>query len=74
MIAMVWSRMQNTAAAIMLVIGAIISAWVVGRRTGGERVRAQAAAQEQGIRRSADAAAASAQQSGAAERLRDGRF
>ena len=36
MIAMLWSRVQGTVAAILLVLGAIVSAWVVGRKTGGE--------------------------------------
>lgn len=74
MIAMLWGRMQSTLAAILLVVGAIVSAWVVGRKTGGERARAHAAAQEQNTRRAADAAARDAQQSGAAERLRRGEF
>jgi len=74
MIALLWSRVQGVAATTFLVVGAIVSAWVVGRKTGGERVRAAAAAQEQDTRRSADAAAIAAERSGAAERLRDGRF
>ena len=74
MIALLWSRVQGLVATIFLVVGAIVSAWVVGRKTGGERARAMAAAQEQDARRSADAAAVAAERSGAAERLRDGRF
>jgi len=74
MIAMLWGRVQGTVAAILLVIGAIVSAWVVGRKTGGERARAHAAVQEQDTRRAADAAARDAQRSGAAERLRSGQF
>lgn len=74
MIALLWSRVQGVVGAILLVIGAIVSAWVVGRKTGGERARALAAAQEQDARRSADAAARDAQQSTAADRLRGGKF
>lgn len=50
MIALLWGRLQGTVAAIALVVGAIFSAWIVGRKTGGERVRAQAAAHEQEVR------------------------
>lgn len=74
MIALLWSRVQGVAAAILLVVGAIASAWIVGRKTGGERARTQAAAQEQETRRSADAAARDAQQSNAADRLFRGKF
>ena len=74
MIALLWGRMQSTFAAILLVIGAIVSAWVVGRKTGGERARAMAAAAEQDARRSADEAARDAQRSTAADRMREGKF
>lgn len=74
MIAMLWGRVQGVVAAILLVVGALVSAWVMGRKTGGERVRAQAASQEQTARRAGDEAARDAERSGAAERLRDGRF
>lgn len=74
MIALLWGRMQSTFAAILLVVGAIVSAWVVGRKTGGERARAQAAAAEQDARRSADEAARDAQRSTAADRMREGKF
>jgi hypothetical protein len=74
MIALLWSRVQGTVAAILLVIGAMVSAWIVGRKTGGERVRAQAAAREQELRETADAAARDAQRFTASERLRDGKF
>lgn len=74
MIALLWGRLQSTFAAILLVVGAIVSAWMVGRKTGGERARAQAAAAEQDARRSADEAARDAQRSTAADRLRDGKF
>lgn len=74
MIALLWGRVQSVIAAILLVLGAIVSAWVVGRKTGGERVRAQAAAAEQDARRSADEAARNAQRDTAADRLRGGKF
>lgn len=74
MIALLWGRMQSTFAAILLVVGAIVSAWVVGRKTGGERARAMAAAAEQDARRSADEAARDAQRSTAADRMREGKF
>ena len=74
MIALIWGKLQSTLAAILLVVGAIVSAWLVGRKTGGERARAQAAEQEQNARRSADVAARTAQQSTAADRLRTGNF
>ena len=74
MIALLWGRMQSTFAAILLVVGAIVSAWVVGRKTGGERARAQAAAAEQDARRSADEAARDAQRSTATDRMREGKF
>jgi hypothetical protein len=74
MIALLWSRVQGTVAAILLVIGAMVSAWIVGRKTGGERVRAQAATREQELRETADAAARDAQRFTASERLRDGKF
>ena len=74
MIAMLWTRFQGVLAAVALVIGAIVSAWIAGRTTGGERVRAQAAAREQEIREKADEAAHTAERSGAFDRLRDGRF
>jgi len=74
MIALLWGRVQSAVAAILLVIGAIVSAWVVGRKTGGERARALAAAQEQDARRSADAAARTAQQSTASDRMHRGEF
>jgi hypothetical protein len=69
-----WGKLQGTLAAILVVIGAIVSAWVVGRKTGGERARANAAEQEQETRKSADEAARTAQQSTAADRLRTGNF
>jgi hypothetical protein len=69
-----WGKLQGTLAAILVVIGAIVSAWVIGRKTGGERARANAAELEQEIRKSADAAARTAQQSTAADRLRTGNF
>jgi len=74
MIALLWGKLQSTFAAILLVVGAIVSAWVAGRKTGGERARALAAAEEQETRRSADEAARTAQQSTAADRLRGGKF
>lgn len=74
MIALLWARLQSTFAAILLVVGAIVSAWIVGRKTGGERARAQAAAAEQDARRSADEAARDAQRTTAADRLREGKF
>jgi hypothetical protein len=74
MIALLWGRLQGTVAAIALVVGAIFSAWIVGRKTGGERVRAQAAAHEQEVRGKADEAARTAERTGAFDRLRDGRF
>lgn len=69
-----WGKLQGTLAAILVVIGAIASAWMIGRRTGGERARANAAELEQEIRKSADEAARTAQQSTAADRLRTGNF
>jgi hypothetical protein len=69
-----WGKLQGTLAAILIVVGAIVSAWVVGRKTGGERARANAAEQEQETRKSADEAARTAQQSTAADRLRTGNF
>jgi hypothetical protein len=69
-----WGKLQGTLAAILVVIGAIVSAWVVGRKTGGEHARANAAEQEQETRKSADEAARTAQQSTAADRLRTGNF
>lgn len=74
MMTLLWGRMQSVVAAIALVIGAIVSAWVAGRKTGGERLRAHAAATEQDARRLADEAARDAQRSSAADRLRDGKF
>lgn len=74
MIALLWGRMQSTLTAILLVVGAIFSAWAMGRKTGGERARALAAAAEQDARRSADEAARDAQRSTAADRLREGKF
>lgn len=74
MIAALWGRMQEVVATVILVLGAIVSAWVVGRKTGGERVRAQAAYREQEARREGDAAVVAAERAGAAERLRDGCF
>lgn len=74
MIALLWGRLQSTLAAILLVVGAIFSAWVVGRKTGGERARAMAAAAEQDARRSADEAARDAQRSTAVDRMREGKF
>jgi hypothetical protein len=74
MIALIWGKLQSTLAAILMVVGAIVSAWLVGRKTGVERARAQAAEQEQNARRSADEAARTAQQSTAADRLRGGKF
>jgi hypothetical protein len=72
--AFIWAKLQGTLAAILVVIGAIASAWAIGRRTGGESARANAAELEQEIRKSADAAATVAQRSTAADRLRDGKF
>jgi hypothetical protein len=74
MISLIWGRVQGALVAVFLVIGAIFSAWIVGRKTGGERARARAADQEQNTRRSADVAARTAEQSTAADRLRDGKF
>ena len=74
MIALLWGRMQSTLAAILVVVGAIVSAWVMGRKTGGERSRALAAEAEQDARRSADEAARDAQRSTAADRLSAGKF
>jgi hypothetical protein len=69
-----WGKLQGTLAAILVVVGAIASAWAIGRRTGGEHARANAAELEQEIRKSADEAARTAQQSTAADRLRTGNF
>lgn len=74
MITALWGRIQGIVAALGLVLGAIVSAWFMGRATGGERVRTQAAAREQQVREKADEAARSAERSGASDRLRDGRF
>ena len=74
MITALWGRVQGVVAAIGLVLGAVASAWLLGRITGGERVRAQAAAHEQQVREEADEAARTAERSGAFDRLRDGRF
>jgi hypothetical protein len=73
-LAPIWARFSGWIAAAGLVLGAIASAWIVGRRSGGERVRAQAAASEQSARRAGDAAARDAERDGADSRLRDGRF
>jgi hypothetical protein len=69
-----WGRAQAWLAAAGLVLGAIVSAWVVGRRSGLDRARAQAAEAEQASRRTGDAAARDAERDGASDRLRDGRF
>lgn len=74
MIALLWGRIQGIIATIVLVLGAIVSAWIVGRKSGIDKTRAQAAALEQQARSSADAAARVAQQSTAADRMRDGKF
>lgn len=74
MIALLWGRVQGIIAAILLVIGAIFSAWIVGRKTGGERARAHAAESEQKVRRTADEAARTAERTPIADRLRDGKF
>lgn len=74
MITALWGRAQAWLAAAGLVLGAIVSAWVVGRRSGGERVRAQAAEAEQEAREAGDAAARDAERDGATDRLRNGRF
>lgn len=74
MMAALWARAQAWLAAAGLVLGAVVSAWVVGRRSGGERVRAQAAQAEQEARGAGDAAARDAERDGASSRLRDGRF
>jgi hypothetical protein len=70
----IWTRAQGWMAEAALVLGAIVSAWVVGRRSGGDRVRAQAAASEQNARRDGDAAARTAERDGADKRLRRGDF
>ena len=70
----IFGKLQSVLAAMLVVIGAIVSAWVVGRKTGGERARANAAEQEQKTRKSADEAARIAQQSGVVDRLRNGKF
>ena len=69
-----WGKLQSTLAAILVVVGAIASAWAIGRKSGGEHARANAAEQEQETRKSADEAARTAQQSTAADRLRTGNF
>jgi len=69
-----WGKLQGTLTAILVVLGAIASAWAIGRRTGGEHARANAAELEQEIRKSADEAARTAQQFTAADRLRTGNF
>ena len=74
MITALWIRIQPWLAAAGLVLGAIVSAFVAGRKSGGERIRAQAAAKEQETRRAGDAAVADAQRDGADRRLRDGTF
>jgi hypothetical protein len=74
MIALLWGRIQGVVAAILLVVGAIFSAWIVGRKTGGERVRAQAAESEQKVRRTADEAARDAERTPVADRLFRGKF
>lgn len=74
MLTALWIRIQPWVAAAGLALGAIISAFVVGRKTGGDRVRAQAAASEQEARREGDAAAADAQRTGSSDRLRNGTF
>lgn len=74
MMAALWARAQAWLAAAGLVLGAVVSAWVVGRRSGGERVRAQAAQAEQEARRKGNAAAADAERTGSSDRLRNGTF
>jgi hypothetical protein len=69
-----WIRFQPWVAAAGLALGALVSAFVVGRKSGGERVRAQAAATEQEARRDGDAAARDAERTGASDRLRSGSF
>lgn len=74
MIALLWGRVQAWLMAAVAVFGALLAIWFNGRRSGGERVRAQAQAQEQELRREGDAAAADAARDGAADRLQRGRF
>lgn len=74
MMATLWARAQGWLAAAGLVLGAVVSAFIVGRRSGGERVRAQAAAEEQQARRAGDAAARDAERDGAVDRLQRGNF
>lgn len=74
MIALLLGRVQAWLMAGVAVFGALLAIWLNGRRSGGERVRAQAQAQEQEMRREGDAAAADAARDGASDRLRRGRF
>jgi hypothetical protein len=74
MIALIWGRVLAWVMAAVAVFGALLAIWFNGRKSGGERVRANASAQEQELRREGDEAAADAGRDGAADRLRSGRF
>jgi hypothetical protein len=74
MIALLLGRVQAWLMAAVAVFGALLAIWFNGRRSGGERVRASAQAQEQELRREGDEAAADAGRAGASDRLRSGRF
>jgi hypothetical protein len=74
MIALLWGRLQAWLMAAVAIFGALLAIWFNGRRSGGDRVRANAAAREQELRREGDEAAADAGRAGAADRLRSGRF
>jgi hypothetical protein len=74
MLTAIWIRFQPWVAAVGAALGVIAAAFVAGRRSGGDRVRAQAAAAEQKLRENGDEAARDAERTGAVDRLRDGRF
>jgi hypothetical protein len=69
-----WLRVQAWIGAALLLVGALVSAWIVGRRSGTHAAKVRAAQTEQKARRAGDAAAADAERDGAADRLRRGRF
>jgi hypothetical protein len=71
---LVTSRFGRYAAAVFAAIVALLT-WRAGiRRQAKQEVAGEAAIRAQQIQERADAAARDAQRSGAAQRLRDGRF
>jgi hypothetical protein len=71
---MLWIRFKSWIIGAALVVGALASVWLSGRRSGIESAKVRAAEAEQRARRDGDEAVRVAERDGVADRLRRGNF